>query len=58
MHSQSDKKEIKLNEKADEVIEKLFKFLLSRYQSNLETSMRGRVLSLIGYMYCIINAIK
>ena len=58
MHSQSDNKEIKINEKADEVIEKLYKFLLSRYQNNLETSMRGSVLSLIGYMYCTINVIK
>ena len=41
MHSKSDNKEIETNEKADEVIEKLFKFLLSRYQNNLEISMRG-----------------
>ena len=31
MHSKSDNKEIETNENADEVIEKLFKFLLSRY---------------------------
>ena len=37
MHSKSDDKEIKINDKADEV----FKSLLNRYQNNLETSMRG-----------------
>ena len=30
-HSKSDKEEIKINDKADEVIEKLFKSLLNRY---------------------------
>ena len=37
--SKSDNKGTKINEKADEVIEKLFKLLLTRYQNNLETSM-------------------
>ena len=37
MHSKSDDKEIKINDKAD----KVFKSLLNRYQNNLETSMRG-----------------
>ena len=40
MSSKNDKKEIKINDKADEVMEKLFKSLLNRYQNNLETSMR------------------
>ena len=39
MSSKNDKKEIKINDKADEVMEKLFKSLLNRYQKNLETSM-------------------
>ena len=37
----NDNEEIKINNKADEVIEKLFESLLSRYQNNVETSMRG-----------------
>ena len=39
MSSKNDKKEIKINDKADEVMEKLFKSLLNRYQNNLETSI-------------------
>ena len=41
MHSKSDNKEIKINDKAGKVIEKLFKKLLNRYQNKLETSKRG-----------------
>ena len=41
MDLKSDKKEIMINDKADEVNEKLFKSLLNRYQNNLETSMKG-----------------
>ena len=37
----SDNKEIKNNDKADEVIERPFKLLLNRYQNNLETSISG-----------------
>ena len=37
----NDNEEIKINNKADEVIEKLFESLLSRCQNNVETSMRG-----------------
>ena len=37
----NDNEEIKINNKADEVIEKLFESLISRYQNNVETSMRG-----------------
>ena len=40
MHSKSDKKEIAINDKADEVINKLFDSLKNKYQSNLE-SMKG-----------------
>ena len=36
MHSKSDKIEIMVNEKADEVIEELFESLLNRNQSGLE----------------------
>ena len=42
MHSKSDNKEIKINDKRDKVIKKnLFKSLLNGYQNNLETSVRG-----------------
>ena len=41
IHAKSDSKEIKMNDKADKVIQKLFKTLLNRYQNNLETSTRG-----------------
>ena len=40
MHSISDNIEIKINDKADEVIENL-ELLLNRCQNDLETSMRG-----------------
>ena len=41
LYSKSDDIEIMINDKADEVIEELFKSLLSRYQIGLETSMKG-----------------
>ena len=41
MHSKSDNIEILINDEADEVIEGLFKSLLSRYQNNLEKAMTG-----------------
>ena len=40
MHLKSDK-EIMINEKADEVIKRLFKSLLNRYQVRLEKLMKG-----------------
>ena len=40
IHSNSDNKEIMINDKADEVIKELFYSLKNRYQNNLE-SMRG-----------------
>ena len=41
MHSKSDNKEIKINDKAGEGIEKLFGSLLNRDKNNLEISKRG-----------------
>ena len=38
-HSKSDNIEILINDKSDEVIEKLFESFLNRYQIGLETSM-------------------
>ena len=40
MHSKSDKTEIMINDRADEIIERLFLSLISWYQIELETSMR------------------
>ena len=56
MHSKSDNIEIMINDKADEVTE-LFQSLLSRYEIRLEISMKIS-LSLIVFIYCIINVIK
>ena len=41
MLSKSDNLEIMISDKADEVIEELFKSLLNTYQSNLEKLIRG-----------------
>ena len=41
MHLKGNNIRIMVNDKANEVIEKKFQLLLSRYQIGLETSMRG-----------------
>ena len=41
MHSKKDNIEIMINDKVDEVIEKIFQSHFSRYQIGLETSMKG-----------------
>ena len=41
MHSKSDNMEFMPYGNANEVVDKLFESLLSRYQTGLETSMRG-----------------
>ena len=41
MHSKIINIEIMINSKADEVIEELFQSLLSKYQIEIGTSMRG-----------------
>ena len=41
IHSQSDSKEFKIYDNAYDVLDELFKSLLSRYQSSLETLRRG-----------------
>ena len=55
MHPRSDNIEMMIDDKADEVIEELFRSLLWRYQIGLETSLRGSDLSLIVFIYYIIN---
>ena len=41
MHPRSDNIEMMIDDKADEVIEELFRSLLCRYQIGLEMSLRG-----------------
>ena len=41
MHSKSDNIETMINDKADKVIERLFKSLTKKYQIGLEKSIRG-----------------
>ena len=50
MHSKSNKKEIMINDEADEVIKELFDSLKNRYQNNLELS-----LLLIMFIYCKVS---
>ena len=46
-----------INDEADEVIKELFDSLKNRYKNNLE-SMKVTSLSLLMFIYCIINSIK
>ena len=48
--------EVAINDKANEIIEQLFESLLSRYQSDWETSMKGS--DFLVFIYCITNVIK
>ena len=48
--------EVVINDKANEIIEQLFESLLSRYQSDWETSMKGS--DFLVFNYCITNVIK
>ena len=58
MHSKSDNKEMMINDKKDEVIEEIFRSLLSRYQIGLE-ALRTVVISyLILFIYCSRNVKK
>ena len=41
MHSKNENIELMINDKEDEVIKELFHFFLSRYQHELETSMKS-----------------
>ena len=53
MHSESDTKEIMINDEVDEVIKELFKSLKNRYQNNLE-SMKGSEL-ILNYVHLLYN---
>ena len=62
MHSESDKKQITINDKAHKVIKKLFKSVLNRYQNNLEKSKEAsefvfNYVHLLHYEYHKINLV-
>ena len=58
MRTKSDNIEIMIGSRTDEIIEKLFKSLLQRYQEGLEESMRGSEFFFIVLMHCIIISIN
>ena len=58
MHSKSDNKEMMINDKKDEVIEEIFRSLLSRYQIGLETLRMVVISYLILFIYCSRNVKK
>ena len=53
MHSKSDNKEFMSYDNANEVVKELFESLLSRYQIDLETSIRGSdfIFNLVQLLY-------
>ena len=58
MHNiKRDNIKVMTNDEADEVIKEPFDSLKNRYQNNLE-SMKGSELSLIMFIYYIMNVIK
>ena len=58
MHSTSDNIKFTSYNGANEVVNELFVSLRSRYQENLETSMRGSDLIFDSHQLSIINVIK
>ena len=54
----SDNREIVRGNKTDDIIDKLLKPFLQRYQEKLEKSMKEKEFFLIGLIYCIIIFIK
>ena len=58
MHSNSDNIKFTSYNDANEVVNELFESLRSKYQDNLETSMRGSNFILIQFNSCITNVIK
>ena len=57
IHSTSDNIKVTHNN-TNEVVNELFESLRSKYQDNLETSMRGSNFILIQFNSCITNVIK
>ena len=58
MHSKSDNIEININDKADEVTEKLFEPLLNSYQIGLEISVKGSDFIFDCVHFIIVNVLK
>ena len=58
MHMKSKNTEFMSSINVDDVVDELFKILFSRYQNNLETSMRGTDFILIQSNFCITNVIQ
>ena len=58
MLSKCNSKEIMISDEVDKVIEEIFESLFSRYQINLETTMKEKVLSSIMPVHCITDVIK
>ena len=62
MHSEGNKKQITINDKAHKVIKNLFKSVLNRYQNNLEKSKEAsefvfNYVHLLHYEYHKINLV-
>ena len=58
MHSISENVQFTCYNDANEVANELFEWFCSRYQGNLETSMKGSEFFLIQFNLCITNVIK
>ena len=58
LHSRSNNMKITSYNDVNEVVDELFDWLRSRYQENLETSMRRSDFILIQFSWCITNVIK
>ena len=57
MYSMSNNTKFTSYNDVNEVVNELFESLLSKYQDNLETSMRGN-LFFIQFIYCIESVIR
>ena len=58
MYSKCDNIEIMINDEADEIIKELLESLQKRYQNKLEKIWKAVSLSLIMFIYSIINVLK
>ena len=58
MYSKCDNIEIMINDEADEIVKELLKSLQKRYQNKLEKRWKVVSLSLIMFIYSIINVLK
>ena len=58
MNLKSNNTKLMSFDNVNDIVDELFKTLLSRYQNNLETSMKASFLFLIQSKFCITNVIK